>query len=33
MWKTLIIEIIDFVDFSTFTDNSNAVGCDHMSCC
>lgn len=33
MWKTPFVEIIDFSSFTTFSDSSNAVGCDHMTCC
>ena len=33
MWKTPVVEVIDFSTFAFFSVNSNALGCDHISCC
>lgn len=33
MWKSPVVEVIDFSTFATARSDSNAVGCDHISCC
>ncbi len=33
MWKTPVVEIVDFSTLATARIDSNAQGCDHISCC